>query len=334
MPSERKNFQTALNKGMDMKRKILVLLFASLTLAACQPDLIDLGKTALGINKKTDQDAANKIDENVNEAEKRLKNSPTIEAHKTHVLQQAQRIQTALNQTPQLPADTTVASYDPKIDYQAYPAKQQKIFYFDKDSKNIDKKQKDGYFRKVLGETADGLIVVQDFYANGQAQIAPALTKRGGDLRDFNADQSEGVVVWFDEQGKIEQAADFKFGKVQGYTAYYADSKLLGFMDIPHESRLEWVVTYPNGKVAVWRKINTVTNEIESAAWYADGKPAVFGVSKDGQYQVAVAWKKNGDLELGKQPVSAEIIALDQQVDDLIKHVFKDFFPEKQEQNK
>lgn len=62
-----------------------------------------------------------------------------------------------------------------------YTAKAGKTYHYDKDGKLTDKPTSDGYYRKVLGVTADGRTVVQDFFCQSYPTNDPICSKtRGG----------------------------------------------------------------------------------------------------------------------------------------------------------
>lgn len=90
------------------------------------------------------------------------------------------------------------------LDFSYQPIDDKRIFYFEKDGKLAQQPVKNGYFRKILGKTDSGQMVVQDFYQNTkQPQTSIFKMKPQGKLDDFSLGESEGITAHFDKKGEL-----------------------------------------------------------------------------------------------------------------------------------
>ena len=77
----------------------------------------------------------------------------------------------------------------------------------------MDKASAGGYYRKTLGKTADGRLVVQDYYHDGgKPQTAPVILKKGANPHSFANDINDSKTVWYRKDGSIEAVQEFKDG--------------------------------------------------------------------------------------------------------------------------
>ncbi|MGF6148976.1 Uncharacterised protein [Kingella potus] len=107
-------------------------------------------------------------------------------------------------------AEQSIKNGNAYFDYT--PVTHSEIYYFDRAGKPVTKKQAEGYYRKVLGKTGKGNVVAQDFYSDtAQPQTSPFILKPNIDIQNFSAEGTfEGVIFWFDKQGKVSTAASDK----------------------------------------------------------------------------------------------------------------------------
>ncbi|MCP2040935.1 hypothetical protein L1281_001525 [Neisseria sp. HSC-16F19] len=110
--------------------------------------------------------------------------------------------------------------------------------YFSAEGQYHSQPQAGGYFRRVLGKTADGSWVVQDFYQDNQAkQIDPALIFHPEGLRNFDNDVVQGRVVWYRKDGSLMQSIVFDRGLAQGWQSHY-----------DRQGRLRWLIGMDKGE--------------------------------------------------------------------------------------
>ena len=154
---------------------------------------------------------------------------------------------------------------------------QQADLYFDAESQYHNTPVAGGYYRKVLGQTADGGWVVQDFYQDSQTkQIDPAIIFHANGLRNFSTDVVDGPVSWYRPDGTLSQSAHYQRGKLDGWVMYY---------DEQSRARLaaEFVDDTASGKQKAFNEQGRLIMQIsmdenqqaKQAFWYGNGKQAV-----------------------------------------------------------
>lgn len=146
--------------------------------------------------------------------------------------------------------------------------------YFSAEGQYHSTPQQGGYFRRVLGKTADGSWVVQDFYQDNRAkQIDPALIFHPEGLRNFDNDVVHGRVVWYRKDGSLMQSVVFERGLAQGWQSQY-----------DRQGRLRWLIGMdkgePNGKAQAFDEQGRLVFRVDAAQgmremWYGNGRLAV-----------------------------------------------------------
>lgn len=133
-----------------------------------------------------------------------------------------------------------------------------------------------GYYRQVLGKTAAGGWVVQDFYQDSQTkQIDPAVVFHPDGLRNFDNDVVDGAVVWYRPDGSLMQSATYDKGKLTGWLTYY-DEQSRGRLS------LNMINGSPNGEQLAYDEQGRLTmrisineqNQLQQEFWYGNGKSA------------------------------------------------------------
>ena len=175
---------------------------------------------------------------------------------------------------------------------------QQADLYFDAESQYHNTPVAGGYYRKVLGQTADGGWVVQDFYQDSQTkQIDPAIIFHANGLRNFSTDVVDGPVSWYRPDGTLSQSAHYQRGKLDGWVTYYdqqgrprltmefADDTTTGNQKAFNEQgRLVMQVSVGDGQ------------QVKQEFWYGNGKPAAVW-AEDG----VQGWDEQGKPLTGAQ---------------------------------
>ena len=119
--------------------------------------------------------------------------------------------------------DAKQAAENP-IDYTAAPAPD---LYADRDGKPSEQPVPGGFVRKTLGKTADGRLVVQDYYQDsGTPQTAPLTLKKGADPRDFTTAAVDGKAVWYSVEGDIFAIQQYQNGESTSPLRYYREGRL------------------------------------------------------------------------------------------------------------
>ena len=81
--------------------------------------------------------------------------------------------------------------------------------------------------RKILGETADGRLVIQDYYKNSdRPRTAPYILNRYGDpqILTINADSK---LVWYNQDGSVYAIQHYHDGQPAGHLSYYRNGRLV-----------------------------------------------------------------------------------------------------------
>lgn len=194
---------------------------------------------------------------------------------------------------PTLPNELAGITAQTYVSPIAYTAKAGKTYYYDKDGNLTDKPTTDGYYRKILGTTADGRTVAQDFYTNHAPQIAPVILKQGADESSFEDDVIESDIIWFDENGNIMEMMNTSYW----YTTFTNGKPSLYSQAIIDTDTTTFVINYPNSQtVMAYLKItNTTPKEITHIYFYENGN-AMFKVVKDDKDNVSevLTWDETG----------------------------------------
>lgn len=175
-------------------------------------------------------------------------------------------------------------TYQNELEYTA--AKEKKQYYFDKDGQSVDAPTAGGYYREILGTSADGKPVAQDFYQDSATpQTAPFILIPGKE-NDFSTDGNDGRLVWYNPEGKVTDIVVFSQGKRQGghlfitekslnmidfekgqFTFYSLDGKLLSHID---QQKAQEIFYYHNGKIMLI--FQEKDGKIYYRAWNEAGK--------------------------------------------------------------
>ena len=160
-----------------------------------------------------------------------------------------------------LPDDIRYAHQAAQMETIAYTPVEAPLHYLDAKRQPADKPVKDGYYRKELGKTADGRLVVQHFYQNSDKPAsAPFLLKKDA-APDSGMENADGKIVQYQKDGSIFAVETRRDGKAAGRTNYYENGRLFAQTTLPagmtekealplpetfaHAARLY----YPDGKI-------------------------------------------------------------------------------------
>ena len=82
--------------------------------------------------------------------------------------------------------------------------------------------------RKILGETADGRLVIQDYYQNSdRPRTAPYILNRYGDPRATIIINADSKLVWYNQDGSVYAIQHYHDGQPAGYLSYYRKGRLI-----------------------------------------------------------------------------------------------------------
>lgn len=220
----------------------------------------------------------------------------SIENESSQTTQAAPAASNASASTPATVADNTLPTAEAaaKIEFEFTPATDKQIVYFNSESQAVSEATNGGYYREIIGQTADGRIVAQDFYQDiGKPQTQPFILQKGADVRDFSSDTMDSKGVWFRPDGSLFQVQDFRAGKATGPAWVFENEQVIASVhDEP--SRIDF---YQNGKsIAIWL-IDGKDKSINMTYFRADGSKALqMTLKADGNLaKPAQAWRATGE---------------------------------------
>ena len=236
-----------------------------------------------------------------------------------------------------LPDSIRLAEQAAKLAPLDYTAAEGKTYYFDAKGNKAEKPVQDGYYRKVLGKTADGRTVVQDFYQDSdKPQIAPSILRQGAAEDDFSGDLSDSTLVHYNRDGSVSAIVPLQDGKATGHPALYHNGVLTiqaplpeGGSDTndPFTALAAYATThgrmfYPDGTLMAMIPSGDSKDAATSALWRADGS-LLMSQRKQGDKDDATFWSTDGKpLEKGslaEMKAAQEMQALLPQLEQAIK---------------
>ena len=214
-----------------------------------------------------------------------------------------------------------------------YTPGDEQTWYFDHDGNPTETASPGGYYRKALGQTADGRRVVQDYHQDNNApQTAPFILKNDSDPHDFNSDNADSKTVWYRKDGSIEAVQDYRDGAHYGRLNIYQNGRLAAQMPLddsrsdteddpyrgdPIASGLR--LYHPNGKPLGY--IHADDDGRAEITYREDGSPVIATLrTPDGKLSEISSWDKDGNAR-EDGPDFEEIKALETQRQRLLELV-------------
>ena len=237
------------------------------------------------------------------------------------------------------PEDILDATRAAKTDI-AYTPGDEQTWYFNAGGSPVDQATTGGYYRKALGKTADGRLVVQDYYQDsGKPQTAPFILKKNSDPHDFDSDNSDSKTVWYREDGSVQSIQDYRDGKESGRHNFYQNGRLAVQLpkadgdddpaDDPYNRDLGEIgsglrLYYPSGKLMA---ILQSDDDGAQILYREDGSPliAVHNSADDKPKEVS-SWDKDGNL-LDNGPAPEELAPIRARGKELLDLVKAELFP-------
>jgi len=182
------------------------------------------------------------------------------------------------------------------------PAKEKTVYYFDRDSQIASAPSNEGYYRELLGKTADGKRVVQDFYQSSQTpQTAPFVLKNDADIESFDSDGSDGQIVWFSRGGDVAQIGDFKQGASDNIIVNVRRGKAVLAMEKTSQGLTNYILD-DNAQIA--SVVNKQGDTIRAIVFYPNGSAMFQGdiAASGGKFNTAYCWNE------AAQPIACDSI--------------------------
>lgn len=176
-------------------------------------------------------------------------------------------------------------------------AKENIIAYYDADGDLSERAMPGGYYRVLLGRTAEGKPVVQDFYQDSRTkQINPVIIGKEEDVKNFSSEVIEGRVVWYTPQGRISNFLDMHAGKSQRAGYYDETGRLvLSISGNPEQdnSLVEVKGFHDNGQPMFVLHVNKAENREDKTYYYPNGN-RLLQSNRIGETEKAEFWRENG----------------------------------------
>ena len=182
------------------------------------------------------------------------------------------------------------------------PAKEKTLYYFNSDSQIASAPSNEGYYRELLGKTADGKRVVQDFYQSSQTpQTAPFVLKNDADIESFDSDGSDGQIVWFSRGGDVAQIGDFKQGASDNIIVNVRRGKAVLAMEKTSQGLTNYILD-DNAQIA--SVVNKQGDTIRAIVFYPNGSAMFQGdiAASGGKFNTAYCWNE------AAQPIACDSI--------------------------
>ena len=210
--------------------------------------------------------------------------------------------------TATLPETILDAKQAAEITLDYSPQTDGETWYFAADGSPASQATPGGYYRKTLGNTADGRRVVQDYYQDNNApQTAPFILKKDANPHDFNSDNAASKTVWYRKDGSIEAMQDYRDGAHYGRLNIYQDGRLIAQMplddsrsDTPDDPyRGDLIASglrlyHPSGKPLGY--IHTDDDGRAEITYREDGSPVIATLrTPDGDISEISSWDKDGN---------------------------------------
>lgn len=217
-----------------------------------------------------------------------------------------------------LPDDIRYAHQAAQMETIAYTPVEAPLHYLDAKRQPADKPVKDGYYRKELGKTADGRLVMQHFYQNSDKPAsAPFLLKKDA-APDSGIENADGKIVHYQKDGSIFAVQTWRDGKAAARTNYYENGRLFAQSALPagvaeadplplpeafaHAARL----FYPNGQLMLTSDHWTQDNGA-ALAYRQDGSLLYSRLIQAGEAPQITLWDAAGNpLPAGAASQKAE----------------------------
>ena len=222
----------------------------------------------------------------------------------------------APSQAPQLSVLSAAEAQQLTFEFSA--ATEQSRVYFNAAGEPTEQASAGGFYRDIIGKTADGRLVAQDFYQDiGKPQTAPFVLVSGADIKDFSDQAMDSRGVWYRPDGSLYQVQDYRAGKAMGVTTFYEND--LPVLQLSEEQR-KGSYFYADGRLmaevqAIGHDPATVKSDL--TLFRADGSRILRMVIQGENIQEVQAWDAQGQSVQPKDVQTESMPLLDklQQID-------------------
>ena len=173
------------------------------------------------------------------------------------------------------------------------PAKEKTVYYFNSASQIASAPSNEGYYRELLGKTAEGKRVVQDFYQSSQTpQTAPFVLADDANIESFDSDGSDGRIVCFSRGGDVAQIGDFKQGASDNIIVNVRRGKAVLAMEKTSQGLTNYILD-DNAQIA--SVVNKQGDTIRAILFYPNGSAMFQGDMTQNQekFHTAYCWNES-----------------------------------------
>lgn len=125
------------------------------------------------------------------------------------------------------------------------------IAFYDAQWKETTAPVSGGYYRMLLGKTAAGKSVIQDFYQDTRTkQIDPSVIAQESALKNSDTLSAEGRVIWYQPMGELDKLVWVENGSKTRAARYQNGQLQIAYQRLPNTERI-WAY-YPNGKLLAY----------------------------------------------------------------------------------
>ena len=187
------------------------------------------------------------------------------------------------------------------------------IAYYDADGKEQNAPAAKGFYRILMGTTANGEVVIRDYYQDSLTKQTTPIVLSKAKSKSFDAADSEGRTVWYRPDGSILYFGDFHGGR-QVRSGYYQEGRLVLKVDnSANPDNADMTGYYPDGKRMFEIKADGATT-----LYYRNGKKlSAKSADKAPEY-----WRKNGS-PAKQDDVLDELLTTEKRIQNLIRAVQK-----------
>lgn len=195
------------------------------------------------------------------------------------------------------------------------------IRYFDKLRRPEVRPTKNGFYREIIGRTADGRLVVQDFYQNDDVPFtSPYIAAKDAKLRIFgDVSAIDSRVAWYAPNGSLLKMAVYANGVEQGEVWLFANNRVSAYVrddlagvqaasavgDVLSGS-LKMQFFYPNGALMAERLTQNGNSNI---LFYYENGSAMLRLEDTPRQSTRLAWDRAGKT-VAPQDIRADLLAV------------------------
>lgn len=227
-----------------------------------------------------------------------------------------------------------------------YTPGDEKTYYYDAEGNKIGQPASGGYYRKILGKTADGRTVVQDFYQdNNRQQMAPIILRQDAAEDDFRSASADSTLITYTREGAMLLITPVHAGK-PGRNHYYDAGRLVIQSTLPEGAseaddpypelhalaKTHGRLYYPNGRMLSITP-RSASGEGLTAIYRADGT-LLMTLEKNGTHKQTTFWSANGGSLIKTTPAynqaAREVKSLAQLmsgIEELLQQLKKNYAP-------